>query len=444
LVNKIGIVSLVCPKNRVDSEVMLGLLKDAGFSLVHDPGEADAIIVNTCGFIGPAKDESIEVILEYSKYKISGTCKLLIVTGCMAQRYPNELMNEIPEIDAILGTGNHIDLLKSIELALNGTKPIFIDGLNRAIPQLQRVLTTQSGTAYLKISEGCDNHCSYCVIPSLRGRFRSRPMEGLIDEARLLVESGVREIVLIGQDITKYGRDLYEGNDLTVLLTKLTETKGLKWIRLMYLYPDRINGKLLDLINQNEKICNYLDIPIQHISSGMLEKMNRNFSPMQIRTLLTEIRNRIPGVILRTSLITGFPGETQEDFDELSEFVKEYKFNHLGVFCFSSEEGTPAAEFPDQIHDLVKEERRSFLMTLQKKIVKAVNKTRLNEVCEVLIEDESSENMYVGRSYAEAPSVDGQIYVLSNKTLRKGEFVSVKITKTYDYDLLAETYESSK
>jgi len=305
-------------------------------------------------------------------------------------------------------------------------------------------LTTPSSTAYLKISEGCDNHCSYCVIPSLRGRFRSRPMKGLIEEARLLADNGVREIVLIGQDITKYGHDLYEGDDLTALLSELAEVEGLKWIRLMYLYPDHITGKLLDLINKKEKICNYLDIPIQHISSSILKRMNRNFSPMQIRTLLTGIRNKLPGVMLRTSLITGFPGETQQDFDALSEFIKEFKFNHLGVFCFSAEEGTPAAEYPDQIDDLIKEERRSSLMALQKKIVKTVNKTRLNEVCEVLIEDETSENMYVGRSYAEAPAVDGQIYILSNKTLKKGEFVNVKITKAYDYDLLAETYESGK
>jgi len=305
-------------------------------------------------------------------------------------------------------------------------------------------LTTPSSTAYLKISEGCDNLCSYCVIPSLRGRFRSRPMKGLIEEARLLADNGVKEIILIGQDITKYGFDLYEDDDLTSLLSELTEIEGLKWIRLMYLYPDHITGKLLDLINQKEKICNYLDIPIQHISSNILKRMNRNFSPVQIRTLLTGIRSKLPSVILRTSIITGFPGETQQDFDDLSEFIQEFKFNHLGVFSFSAEEGTPAAEYPDQIDDMIKEERRSSLMALQKKIVKKVNKNRLNALCEVLVENETSGNMYVGRSYAEAPAVDSQIYIISNKTLEKGEFVNVKITKTYDYDLLAEVYESGK
>ncbi len=442
--NKVGMVSLGCPKNRVDSEVMLALLSNAGYQTVNDPCEAEAIVVNTCGFIGPAKEESIEAILEYSKYKKTNNCKLLIVTGCLAQRYSSELIEEIPEIDVLLGTGNFTDIVSSIDKAFNGNKVCMTDGIDRSLTELPRQLSTIDGSAYLKISDGCDNCCSYCIIPSLRGKARSRSVESLVCEADNLVKSGVREIILIGQDITRYGHDLEKDKDLIFLLKRLVDIEDLKWIRLLYLYPERVTETLLDYIAQQPKICKYLDVPIQHISDKILKSMNRNSTSEQIKALLTQTRNKIPGIIIRTSLIVGFPGESESEFDDLSLFLREFELNHVGIFCFSPEDGTKAAAFPEQLDDKIKEERRSSLMSIQKTISKRLNKRRLNEVCEVLIEGKSADNTYVARSYREAPDVDGQIYVLSDKTLKKGEFVNVKITKTYEYDLLAEIYESGE
>lgn len=444
MLKKVGMISLGCPKNRVDSEVMLGLINNAGYKTVIDPSEADAIVVNTCGFIGPAKEESVEAILEYSKYKHSHKCKLLVVTGCLAQRYSIELIEEIPEIDVLLGTGNFTDIVASLDDAFNGKKVSLTDGLNRPLKELPRQLSTLAGTAYLKISEGCDNCCSYCIIPSLRGKSRSRSVKSLIEEANNLVRSGVKEIILIGQDITRYGHDLGEGANLLYLLNKLTEIEELKWIRLLYLYPDRVTTNLLAFMSQNRKICNYLDIPIQHISDKILKRMNRNSSAKQISSLITAARNMIPDVIIRTSLIVGFPGESENEFNELSSFLQEFQLNHVGIFSFSPEEGTAAATFNDQIDDSVKEARRASLMTLQKNISKRLNKTRLNEACEVLIEGENSENIYIARSYGEAPEIDGKVFVTSKKPLKKGEFINVKITKAYEYDLVAEEYESGK
>lgn len=444
MLKKVGLVSLGCPKNRVDSEAMLGLLDSAGYETVNDPCEADAIVVNTCGFIGPAKEESIEAIIEYSKYKKTKNCKLLVVTGCLAQRYSNELIDEIPEIDVLLGTGNYNDIVLSLDQALRGKRVCLTDGLDRPLTEHPRRISTNDGTAYLKISDGCDNCCSYCIIPSLRGKARSRTTESLITEANSLVEAGVREIILIGQDITRYGHDLKEDKDLIFLLSKLVEIEKLKWIRLLYLSPERVTETLLDFISQQPKICKYMDIPIQHISDNILQRMNRNISSQKVKDLIFQARKKIPGVVIRTSLIVGFPGESENEFNDLSLFLKEFQFNHVGVFAFSSEEGTIAASFSGHIDDIIKEARRASLMTIQKSISKKLNKKRLNEICEVLIEGKTADNTYIARSYGEAPEVDGQIFISSDKTLKKGEFVNVKISKTYEYDLLAEIYEPGK
>jgi ribosomal protein S12 methylthiotransferase len=423
---------------------MLGLLKNAGYRVVNDPCEADAIVVNTCGFIGPAKEESIETILEYSKYKKTKNCKVLIVTGCLAQRYSDELIEEIPEIDVLLGTGNYTDIISSIDEAFNGKKICLTDGLDRPLTALPRQLSTIDGTAYLKISDGCDNRCSYCIIPSLRGKARSRSFESLIEETAALVKGGVREIILIGQDVTRYGYDLDKDKDLIYLLNNMIEIEDLKWIRLLYLNPERVTDTLLDFIALQPKICKYLDIPIQHISDKILKRMNRSSTSENIKALLAKARKKIPGIVIRTSLIVGFPGEGEGEFNDLALFLREFQLNHVGVFSYSPEEGTDAATFSDQIDDAIKEERRASLMSTQKSISKRLNKMRLNEICEVLIEGKSADNTYIARSYGEAPEVDGQIYVLSDKSLEKGEFVNVKITKTYEYDLLAEIYESGE
>lgn len=444
MITKVGMISLGCPKNRVDSEMMLGMLSEAGISIVNEPSDADALIVNTCGFIGPAKEESIDALLEYSEYKKNGSCRLLIVTGCMAQRYSNELLEEIPEIDIVLGTRDYDKLLESINKAKNGDKITFVSGLNEPLPEFPRILTTSQHSAYLKISDGCDNNCSYCVIPSLRGKYQSRSTNSIIDEAKHLVSNGTKEIIIIGQDITNYGQDLKDNSNLTGLLNELVKIEDLRWIRLMYLYPDRINEELLDTIANENKICDYLDIPIQHISSAILKRMNRRITGSDIRKLISKIRAKLPNVSLRTSIIVGFPGETREDFEELCAFVEESEFNHLGVFCYSPEEGTPAAEFEDQVEEEIKEERRAVLMRKQRSISKKLNAKRQNQNYEIIIDEIEKNNTYLGRTYKEAPIVDGQIHLLSSKTLNKGDIVTAKVVHSYDYDLLAEEHEFSK
>jgi len=444
LIYKVGLVSLGCAKNLVDSESILGLLEEKGFEIVNDSYAADIIIINTCGFIGPAKDESIDTILEYGKLKKSGICKLLILTGCLVQRYSNELREEIPEIDIMLGTGNYIEIVEAIELAMNGQKICKIDGLNSPLTELPRRLTTYSGSAYLKISDGCDNFCSFCIIPHLRGKSRSRSIESLIDEATKLAKTGVKEIILIGQDITRYGNDLNKKVTLISLLERLVQIPEIKWVRLLYLNPERVSKDLIEFIASNSKICRYLDIPIQHISDKILEKMNRNTSADQIKNLLLKVRSQIPGVVVRTSLIVGFPGETEAEFEHLVQFVKDSSFNHIGVFTYSQEEGTPAALFDNQIDDKIKELRRAKIMKVQKSISKKINKNRIDEICEVIIEGEESNNLYIARSYAEAPQVDGKIFIISSEALKKGELIHVKISKSFEYDLLAEKYEFSE
>lgn len=443
---KVGMISLGCDKNRVDSEVMLGLLLRAGHSIVNRPEEADVIIVNTCGFIDPAKEESVETILEQAQYKKMGKCRLLIVTGCLAQRYSKEIINEIPEVDAVIGTGRFTEILDVInrceskhERLVAVDNPRFPD-----INGIPRVLTTPSYTAYLKISEGCSNRCTYCVIPQLRGPHVSRPMDHVLEEAQLLVDRGVKEIILVGQDLTRYGQDLKGDVSLVKLIKELVKIPGLVWVRLLYCYPDRVTDELIDAIAQEEKVCNYIDIPIQHIHPEILRKMNRPADPEQIKSLLAKLRKRIPDIIIRTSLIVGFPGEGNAEFQELLDFVKEYQFNRVGVFPYSKEEGTPAARLPGQVDERTKEARRDALMSIQQKISKRLNRQRVGQICKVLIEGTSSEGVYFGRSYGEAPEIDGQVFVISDRPLKAGDFVNVKITKAYEYDLLGEDYESGK
>jgi len=440
-------VSLGCAKNQVDAEVMLGLLSKKGYEIVNQPEDADIIIINTCGFIGPAKEESIQAILEQAKYKKIGKCKTLIVTGCLGQRYSKELLKEIPEVDVVVGTGEYSRIVEIIEeICSEGSKhntfisdPSYIEK-----EYMPRVISTQAGTAYLKIAEGCDNYCSYCIIPQLRGRFRSRPLGSLINEAKSLVQSGIRELIIIAQDITRYGQDSNGEYNLVDLLDQLCQITDLKWIRLMYCYPDRITDELIEMIAKKEKICNYIDIPIQHINQRILSRMNRTSNSKQIRELLNNIKCRIPDIVLRTSLIVGFPGESEKEFNELKDFVNEGYFQHIGVFTYSQEEGTRAASFPDQIDDMVKEERRDRLMSIQRRISKRMMRSRCGQICEVKIEGKQSEDIYYGRSYGEAPEVDGLIYVHSSYPLEIGEFIYVKITNAFDYDLLGEVYESGE
>jgi len=438
-------VSLGCAKNQVDAEVMLGLLNNKGYVIVNRSEEADILIVNTCGFIGPAKEESIQAILEQAEYKKYGKCKTLIVTGCLGQRYSDELMKEIPEVDAVVGTGNYSRIVEILEETNKGTNNAYIDNLSAPEADgLPRIISTSGGSAYLKVAEGCDNFCTYCIIPQLRGRFRSRPISSLVEEANSLVQNGVRELILIAQDVTRYGQDSDGEYDLIDLLKQLCKIPDLKWIRLMYCYPDRITEELIEVIAGEEKICNYLDIPIQHINQKILSKMNRISDSTQIRSLLDMIKKRIPDIVLRTSLIVGFPGEGEAEFQELMDFVEEGYFQHIGVFPYSQEEGTAAAAFQYQVEDEVKQKRRVELMSVQKRISKRLMRNRLGQKCTVKVEGRESEELFYGRSYGEAPEVDGLIYVYSTKPLNIGDFIKVKITKVFDYDLLGEVYESGK
>ncbi len=437
--NKIGMVSLGCAKNQVDAEVMLGLLGQQGYEVVNQSEVADIIIINTCGFIGPAKEESIQAILEQTKYKHQGSCKTLIVTGCLGQRYSEELMEEIPEIDAVVGTGNYSKIIDILNEVNEGYHRSYLDNLSAPEKDgLPRMVSTNATTAYLKIAEGCDNFCSYCIIPKLRGRFRSRPISSLLREAETLVKNGTRELVIIAQDVSRYGQDSNGEFNLVSLLKELVTLADLNRIRLMYCYPDRITDELIDFIAKEEKICNYLDIPIQHINQNILSKMNRISDTEQIRGLLNSLKERVPGIVLRTSLIVGFPGEGEMEFQELMDFVAEGHFQHLGVFPYSREDGTPAATYPNQVDDSVKNERRNRLMSVQSKVSKRLRRARQGQKCEVLIEGMESEGLYYGRSYGETPEVDGLVYVTSPSLLKTGDFVAIKITKVFDYDLLGE------
>jgi ribosomal protein S12 methylthiotransferase len=441
---KIGLVSLGCPKNLVDSELMLGALKGHGYEIVVETREAQIIIVNTCGFIESAKQESINTIIEMAAYK-EQSCELLIVTGCLAQRYKQTILEEIPEVDAVLGTGSYSKITSIINEAYKGQHPSIygeLDGTDYF--EGERILSTGRGFAYLKIAEGCDNCCTYCVIPSLRGKFRSRKKEEILKEAAKLAASGVREVILVAQDTTRYGLDIYGEKKLVELIRGLSCMDGIGWIRLLYCYPEEIDNLLIEEIANNDKVCKYLDIPIQHASDSILKRMARRGSSKEVEMLLEELRNRINGLIIRTSLIVGFPGETEEDFNKLTAFIEKYKFDRLGVFMYSKEDGTPAALMKDQIPAGIKKSRHSRLMSLQQQISSKSNSSRLGKEYKVLVEGVAEDGIfYFGRSYAEAPDIDGLVYFTSVEPLETGMMVTVKILNSDQYDLTGEVKNES-
>ena len=433
-------VSLGCDKNLVDSEVMLGLLANHGHQMVDSEEDADVIVVNTCCFINDAKEESIQTILEMAEYKKTGSIKALIVTGCLAQRYKQEIMDEIEEVDAVLGTTSYDKIVEVIDEALQGHKSLELTDID-ALPTVEskRLVTTGGHFAYLKIAEGCDKHCTYCIIPKIRGNFRSVPMERLIKEARDLVEQGVKEIILVAQETTLYGVDLYGKKSLHVLLKELCKIGGLRWIRILYCYPEEITDELIQVIKEEDKICNYLDIPIQHASDGVLKRMGRRTSKQQLIDTVNKLREEIPDIALRTTLISGFPGETEEQHEELMEFVDEMEFDRLGVFTYSPEEDTPAATMLDQIEESVKEDRQAELMELQQEIAFDLAERMIGKEVIVMFEGKvADENVYVGRTYMDAPNVDGLIFVETNEELMSGDFAKVRITGALEYDLIGE------
>ena len=433
-------VSLGCDKNLVDSEVMLGLLRDKGFSLTNEETEADVIVINTCCFIHDAKEESIQTILEMAEYKKLGKLQVLLVTGCLAQRYQTEILNEIPEVDAVLGTTATDKIAEAIEEALSGKKTErYADLQALPLPETNRVNTTGGYYSYLKIAEGCDKHCTYCIIPSLRGNFRSVPMERLVNEAKFLAEGGVKELTLIAQETTVYGVDLYGKKMLPELLDKLCEIEGIEWIRLLYCYPEEITDELIETMKRQPKICHYLDMPIQHAADTVLKRMGRRTTHKELIDLITKLRKEIPDIALRTSLITGFPQETEEEHQELLEFVKNAGFERLGVFTYSKEENTAAARMKGQITKKVKVQRQKELMKLQQQISKKRGEEKVGLNLRVMIEGKLPEDdIFIGRSYMDAPNVDGFVFVHSRDSYLSGEFVDVKITQAKEYDLVGE------
>lgn len=437
---KIGLVSLGCDKNRVDSEIMLGAVtKD--YELTNDPVEADIIIVNTCGFIEKAKEESINTILEMAEYKKKHNCKLLIATGCLTQRYGAEIMELMPEIDIILGVNDYFKINLYIEKFINDNNKIAkLDYSDVNINEGERIISTDKQTAYLRISEGCDGFCTYCIIPKIRGKYRSRTKENILKEARALASSGVKEVILIAQDTTKYGVDLYGEKKLHELMHEISEVEGIEWIRVLYCYPEEIYDEMIQEIKNNNKICKYLDLPIQHISDNILKRMGRRTSKQDIIDKITELRRNVPDITLRTSLIVGFPGETEEDFEELKQFLINTKLNNVGVFTYSQEEGTPAAIMPNQVEESTKKKRERELMLIQKEIFEKNNSLKLGKIYNVLIEGYNGKE-YIGRNFEMAPEVDGSILVTSSSELKKGEFVKVKITGKMEYDLIGVVFD---
>ena len=437
---KIFCVSLGCDKNLVDTEMMLGLLNKDGYTFTDDEHEADVVVVNTCCFIGDAKEESVNTILEMAELKKEGRCKALIVTGCMAQRYKQEILDEIPEVDGILGTSTYDEISNVLKKVLGGSRESCFHDLN-ALPNVEvpRVVTTGGYYAFLKIAEGCDKRCTYCIIPDLRGSYRSVPMERLIEEAKQLASQGVKELILVAQETTLYGIDLYKKKSLPKLLHELCKIPGIQWIRIQYCYPEEITQELIETIREEEKVCNYLDIPIQHASDRILKRMGRRTNQKQLREMIASLRSQIPDIALRTTLISGFPGETEEDQEEVMRFVDEMEFERLGVFAYSQEEDTPAAEFPDQVPQELKEERRDEIMELQQEISYEKSQSMIGKVLEVMIEGKvADENAYVGRTYMDAPGVDGLIFFNTDLDLMSGDFVRAKVTGALEYDLIGE------
>ena len=438
---KVGMVSLGCDKNRVDSEIMLGQV-EREYELTNNPKEADIIIVNTCGFIEKAKQESINTILDMAKYKIKYKCKLLIATGCLTQRYGKELLDLMPELDIVLGVNDYEKINKAIEGFIKENKKISSTNFtNEGINEGKRIITTNKSSAYLRIAEGCNNFCTYCIIPKIRGKFRSRKIENIIEEGKILANAGVKEIILIAQDTTNYGIDLYNEKRLHIVLRELSKIEGIEFIRVMYCYPEAIYGELIEEISKNDKVCKYLDLPIRHISNDILKRMGRKTSKEEIIDKIKTLRDNVSNIVLRTSLIVGFPGETEEDFNELKEFLKEMKLDKVGVFTYSQEEDTPAALMENQIDEKIKQQREKELMEVQKEISKAINKSKVGRTYKVLVESENS-GYFIGRSYEMAPDIDGLIYI-KEKNLNANKFYDVKIKEALEYDLIGVVLNES-
>jgi ribosomal protein S12 methylthiotransferase len=437
---KLLFISLGCDKNLVDSEYMIGMLTQNGMELTDDESEADVIVVNSCCFIGDAKEESINNILEMAEYRKSGSCKALIVTGCLAQRYQDEIRQEIPEVDAILGTNSYDAIMEAVNTALHKD---FFKCMNplTGLPKLsiKRALTTGGHFAYLKIAEGCNKNCTYCVIPSVRGRYRSVPLEELIEQAKSLVSGGVKELILVAQETTLYGVDLYGEKSLHRLLDALNEIKGLFWIRILYCYPEEIYEELIDSIAKDEKVCHYLDMPIQHCNDEILRRMGRKTNKAELTERIAHLRERIPDITLRTTLICGFPGETEAAHEELMQFINDMEFDRLGAFTYSPEEGTPAVDFPDQVSDEQKAAWRDDVMELQEEVSFDKNEEMVGRNLYAFIEGKvADENAYIGRTYRDAPNVDGYIFINTEEELVTGDIVKVRVTGAYEYDLLGE------
>lgn len=437
---KVLFVSLGCDKNLADSEEMLGMLVEKGYEITNEESEAEVIVINTCAFIHDAKEESVNSILEMARYKEIGKLKALLVTGCLAQRYQKEITDEIPEVDAVLGTGSWDELLLALDKVFEGEKYLDFQSIDR-LPQTEgkRVITTGGYYDYLKIAEGCDKCCTYCIIPKLRGKYRSIPMEKLISQAEYLASQGVRELIVVAQETTVYGQDLYGKKSLHILLKRLCQIPGIQWIRILYCYPEEIYPELIQTMKEEKKICHYLDLPIQHCNDRILKRMGRRTTKEELIRIVENLRKEIPDIILRTTLITGFPGETQEEHEELMEFIDTMEFDRLGVFTYSAEEDTPAARMPDQIEEEEKQRRQAELMELQQEISIDKGNSRIGSEVEVMVEGKvADENAYVARTYGDAPGVDGYLFINTDTELMSGDFAVVHVTGALEYDLIGE------
>ena len=438
---KVSFISLGCDKNRVNTEQMMALCVDAGMTLQGDPEGSDVVVINTCGFIDSAKSEAIDNILQMGALKEAGLVGRILVTGCLSQRYSEEIMSELPEVDGIMGTANYGQIVEAVNEVMQGKPCRYFADINGAVEELPRILTTPVHYAYLRIAEGCSNRCAYCVIPSLRGKYRSRPMEEVLAEAKALADEGVKECIVIAQDITRYGVDLYKERKLPELLRELCKL-DFHWIRLHYLYPDTVSDELLDTIAGEEKICKYIDMPIQHCNDTVLKAMNRRETKDGLRALYKKMREKIPGLVLRTSLITGLPYEDEAAFDELCDFLREVQIPRAGAFPYSPEEGTPAAAMPNRVDTAEAQHRAELVAEVQSRVMDAFNESRLGDVTEVLCDGFDEQSMlFVGRSYAESPDIDGRIYFSAEREVRAGEFVPVRLTGTMDGEPVGELYE---
>lgn len=437
---KVGMVSLGCDKNRVDSELILGTINKY-YEITNNPKEADIIIVNTCGFIDKAKEESINTILEMATYKTNYKCKMLIATGCLTQRYGDELLEQMPEIDILMGVNDYMKLHKLILEFIKEQKQISAASYSDlSINEGERILTTNKHTAYVRIAEGCNNFCTYCIIPKIRGKFRSRSIESILTEVNNLASQGVKEVILIAQDLTNYGVDIYDGKMLHKLVREISKIENIKWIRLLYCYPEEMYDELIDEIAENDKVVKYLDMPIQHISSKILKLMGRKTNKTDIIEIINKLRERIPNIVLRTSLIVGFPKETEEDYLELKEFIQEFKLENVGVFSYSREEGTPAAIMDGQITEDVKEKRLKELMLVQRKVMLELNKLKINKSYDTIV-DGSNGEYFIGRNYGMSPEIDSIIYIRKTHPIKVGDIVNVKITDMAEYDLIGDVID---